>query len=122
VGRVRRTAAFVALWRYARGATRPGAPALGARMAALPRLIGAVLSGRWRGVGRGRLGLMGLAVLYVLSPVDLVPEGLLLAVGLVDDAVVLSWLAGSVLDATERFIAWEQVRPQIIDGRTVPHA
>jgi hypothetical protein len=34
----------------------------------------------------------------------------------------LSWLAGSVLDATERFIAWEHVRPQIIDGRTVPHA
>ena len=88
----------------------------------MPRLIGAVLSGRWRGVGGGRLGLMGLAVLYVLSPIDLVPEGLLLAVGLVDDAVVLSWLAGSVLDATERFIAWEQVRPQIIDGGTVPHA
>ena len=121
MGRVQRTAAFVALWQYARGATRPGAPGLAARLAAMPRLIGAVLSGRWRGVGRGRLGLMGLAVLYVLSPVDLVPEGLLLAVGLVDDAVVLSWLAGSVLDATERFIAWEHVQPQIIDGRIVPH-
>lgn len=117
--RVRRTAAFVALWRFVRGAVRPGSPDLGARIAALPRLVPAVWSGRWSGLGRGRLSLMGLAVLYVLSPVDVIPEGLLLAFGLVDDAVVLSWLAGSVLEATERFIAWERDQPQIAGGSVV---
>ncbi len=119
MGRVGRTAAFAALWRYARGARRPGTPGLMARISALPGLVGAVLSGRWKGVGRGRLALMGVAVLYVLSPVDVVPEGLFLAVGLVDDAVILGWLAGSVLDATERFIAWERGQTQIVDGRIV---
>jgi uncharacterized membrane protein YkvA (DUF1232 family) len=112
VSRVRRTAAFAALWQFVRGQSRPGAPSLSARISAFPRLISAVMSGRWDGLGKGRLALMGLAVMYLLSPVDLIPEGLLLALGLVDDVVVVSWLAGSALDATERFVAWERVQPQ----------
>lgn len=119
MARVRRTAAFVALWRALRGASRQGAPSLGTRLAALPRLATAVMSGQWDGLGAGRLALMGVALFYVLSPIDLVPEGLLLAVGLVDDVVVVSWLAGSVLDATDRFVAWERGESQIIDGEVV---
>ncbi|MGH8825976.1 MAG: YkvA family protein [Jiangellaceae bacterium] len=79
----------------------------------------AVVSGQWDGLGMGRLALMGLALFYVLSPIDLIPEGLLLALGLVDDVVVVGWLAGSVLDATDRFVAWERGGPQIIDGDVV---
>src|SRR5215207_4451421 len=99
MSRVRRTAAFVALWQFFRGQSRPGAPSLATRISAFPRLVSAVMSGRWDGIGRGRLALMGLAVVYILSPVDLIPEGLLLAIGLVDDIMVVSWLAGSALDA-----------------------
>jgi uncharacterized membrane protein YkvA (DUF1232 family) len=58
--------------------------------------------------------MMAVAALYVVSPVDLVPEALLLAVGLVDDVVLVSWLAGAVLSETERFLRWEarrSVRP-----------
>jgi hypothetical protein len=55
----------------------------------------------------------------VLSPVDLVPEGFLLALGLADDVVVVGWLAGSVLDATDRFVAWERGELHIIDGEVV---
>ena len=77
------------------------------------------MSGQWDGLGAGRLALMGVALFYVLSPIDLVPEGLLLAVGLVDDVVVVSWLAGSVLDATDRFVAWERGESQIIDSEVV---
>jgi uncharacterized membrane protein YkvA (DUF1232 family) len=119
VSRVRRTAAFVALWQFIRGQSRRGAPSLATRVNAFPRMISAVMSGRWDGVGKGRLALMGLAVLYLFSPVDLIPEGLLLALGLVDDVVVVSWLAGSALDATERFVAWENVQPQVIEGHVV---
>jgi len=115
VSRVRRTAAFVALWQFVRGQSRPGAPSLATRISAFPRLISAVMSGRWDGLGKGRLALMGLAVLYLFSPVDLVPEGLLLAIGLVDDVVVVSWLAGSALDATERFVAWEGAEPRVVE-------
>ena len=40
---------------------------------------------------------MGLALAYVVSPVDVMPEALMLLAGLGDDAVVLTWLAGAVL-------------------------
>ena len=119
MSRVRRTAAFVALWRFVRGQSRPGAPSLATRVNAFPRLISAVMSGRWDGLGKSRLALMGLAVFYLLSPVDLIPEGLLLAIGLVDDVVVVSWLAGSALDATERFVAWESVQPQVVQSHVI---
>ena len=119
MSRVRRTAAFVALWQFVRGQSRQGAPSLTTRISAFPRLISAVMSGRWYGLGKGRLALMGLAVLYLFSPVDLVPEGLLLAIGLVDDVVVVSWLAGSALDATERFVAWEGTEPQVVERNVI---
>ena len=102
--RVRRTAAFVAFWHFIRGQSRPGAPSLATRINAFPRLVGAVMSGRWDGLGRGRLALMGMAVFYLLSPVDLIPEGLLLAVGLVDDVVVATDGRSAPMH-TERFVA-----------------
>ena len=39
---------------------------------------------------------IGVALLYILSPVDLLPEGLLGMFGFVDDAAVLAYL-GMVL-------------------------
>jgi uncharacterized membrane protein YkvA (DUF1232 family) len=119
MNRVRRTAAFAAFWQFIRGQSRPGAPSLATRINAFPRLVGAVMSGRWNGVGQGRLALMGLAVLYLVSPVDLMPEGLLLAIGLVDDVVVATWLAGSALDATERFIVWEHTQPRVVESHVI---
>jgi uncharacterized membrane protein YkvA (DUF1232 family) len=82
-------------------------------------MVGAVMSGRWDGMGRGRLALMGLAVLYLISPVDMIPEGLLLAIGLVDDVVVVSWLAGTALDTTERFVDWEFRQPPVVQGNVI---
>jgi uncharacterized membrane protein YkvA (DUF1232 family) len=54
-----------------------------------------------------RLLMMAGALAYIISPLDLVPEGLFMVLGLGDDAVVLSWLAGAVLAETEAFLAWE---------------
>jgi uncharacterized membrane protein YkvA (DUF1232 family) len=70
--------------------------------------------------GGGRLALMAAATLYVVSPVDLVPETLLLAVGLVDDFVVITWLAGAVLSETERFLQWEIRGPGPRRVATIP--
>lgn len=99
-----RTAAFRALWRALSAGTR-GGPGLGRRMAALPRMIRASLRGQYD--GGARLFAMALAGAYVVSPVDFLPEAALLAVGLVDDVVVVTWLAGALLAETERFLRWE---------------
>lgn len=108
--RMGRATALSALWAAVSGRRRPGSPAVARLLVALPRMAAATLSGRYDGLTRGRLGLMVLAALYVVSPVDLVPEGALLVVGLADDAMVLAWLAGAVLSETETFLAWEQQR------------
>jgi uncharacterized membrane protein YkvA (DUF1232 family) len=101
-------AALRALWAAISGRRRAGGPPLREQLMALPRLVVQTLTGRYTGITRGRLGLMALAVLYIISPVDLMPEAALLFVGLADDAVVLAWLAGAVLVETDAFLAWER--------------
>jgi uncharacterized membrane protein YkvA (DUF1232 family) len=75
-------------------------------MSALPRLVRASLAGRYD--GRGRLFLWLLAAIYIISPIDLIPELFIPVIGLIDDAFVATWLAGAVLSETERFLEWER--------------
>ena len=106
-------------YRAARIAMRPGGPGLAARLrvaaASSPRswarMVSATLTGRYDGLGKGPLALMLAAVAYVVSPVDLVPEGALLMLGLADDAMVLGWLAAALVGGTEDFLAWERGEP-----------
>lgn len=114
MARLGRRAALAAVWSALRASR--GGPSLGERLTALPRLTGATLRGRYD--GKGRLTGMALAVIYILVPVDLVPELLLGPLGLVDDSLVAVWLAGAVLSETERFLVWEQARgPRVEPGR-----
>ena len=113
---LRRTAAFTALARALTSGAR-GGPPLGRRLAALPRMIGATTRREYD--GGLRLALMAAATAYVVSPVDVVPEALLWVFGLADDAVMLTWLAGSVLAETERFLEWEQRRSRVEAGSVV---
>ena len=39
--------------------------------------------------------------------------------GLVDDAFVVAWLAGTVLLETERFLEWERQRHDVVPGQVV---
>lgn len=105
---MRRTAAFTALWKALRGGRGADGPGLGEQLGAVPRMVRASLSGRYTGLERSRLALMALALVYVVSPVDLVPEAVLLLVGLADDAMVLAWLSGAVLSETQAFLDWER--------------
>ena len=113
MARLGRKAAFTALW-TALSASRRGGPSLGRRLAALPRMILATLTGRYD--GKGRLAAMLFATAYIASPIDLVPEAFLLFFGLIDDAAVAVWLAGAVLSETERFLEWERRRATVIPG------
>jgi uncharacterized membrane protein YkvA (DUF1232 family) len=114
-----RFAALGAVWRALRAGSRPGTPGIGARLRALPRLVTATFLGRYRGTTRGRLVAMALGLVYVLSPIDLVPEVFVPLLGLVDDAFVVAWLAGSVLLETERYLEWETDRQPVVHGEVV---
>lgn len=121
-----RLVAVGAVVKAVRTAMRPGGPSLGERASAVPRLVRAVVAGDYVGVSKGRLLLLLAAAGYVVSPVDLVPEGVLGVIGMADDAMVLGWLATQLVEETEAFLAWERGRGQgqgqgpSASGRTVP--
>jgi uncharacterized membrane protein YkvA (DUF1232 family) len=108
---LKRTAAFTALARQLMRGAR-GGPSLGKRVAALPRMLKATAKGEYD--GGVRVALMAAATIYVVSPFDLIPEAFLLVVGLADDAVMITWLAGTVLAETERFLEWERQRDRVV--------
>ncbi|WP_155374228.1 YkvA family protein [Catellatospora vulcania] len=115
---LRRTAAFTALWKAL--ITGNGSNAsLADRLGAMPRMVVATLRGRYDGLGR--IMAMAAATLYVVSPVDMVPEAFLLVLGLADDVIIVSWIAGALISETDRFLMWENgvktpVGGPIIDG------
>jgi uncharacterized membrane protein YkvA (DUF1232 family) len=104
---LRRHTAWTALVR----AFRPDSAGIGRRIAAVPRMIGATARGEYD--GKSRLAMVLVSAVYIVSPVDLVPEGFLFLLGLVDDAAVAAFLAGALLDETERFLEWERKRDAI---------
>ncbi|HET7304468.1 MAG TPA: YkvA family protein [Segeticoccus sp.] len=110
---------FRSIARAVRRSARPGAPGLVERLAAVPRLARARLRGEYRGVSPREMLLLGGALLYVLSPVDLVPEALFSVFGLGDDAVVVAWIAAALIHHTDDFLAWEQRRAQTIPGEVI---
>jgi uncharacterized membrane protein YkvA (DUF1232 family) len=108
-----------ALLAFAR-AFQPDSPGVGNRLAALPRMIKATFKREYD--GGGRLALMVLAGLYILSPIDVLPEAFFLIFGLIDDAFVVTWLTGAVLSETERFLEWEAGRKgkaKVLPGQVV---
>ncbi|WP_020520278.1 YkvA family protein [Catelliglobosispora koreensis] len=112
---LRRAAALKAIWN---ALTKSGGPSLGKRLVSMPRMFWYSVTGRYDGLGR--LVLITAATAYVASPIDLFPEIVLLLPGLIDDAVVVAWIAGAILSETERFLLWEQgrtVKPvRVVDG------
>jgi uncharacterized membrane protein YkvA (DUF1232 family) len=119
---LRRIKAFRALWDAIRGARSPGTPGVGARLAAVPRMVAMAITGRYPHLGRGRLVLMAVAVGYVLSPVDLLPELFIAVLGLGDDALLATWLAGTLLAEAEAFLAWEaqEARTVVVQPTSPP--
>lgn len=103
-----RLGAFRTIVMAVRTAMRPGSPGLGERLTAVPRLVRATFSGEYTGSTRGRLLMVLGAIAYVVSPVDVVPEAFLTVFGLADDAMVVSWIAATLVNETESFLGWER--------------
>ena len=108
---LKRTAAFTALARALMSGAR-GGPSVSKRLAALPRMMKATATGRYD--GGMRVALMAAATAYVISPIDVIPEAFFLIFGLADDAVMITWLAGSVLSETARFLEWEKQQERVV--------
>ncbi|WP_336209216.1 YkvA family protein [Nonomuraea sp. LPB2021202275-12-8] len=102
-----------AAWRTYREVTKPGTPGLMTRVRAIPRMIGAVMRGRYAGMGKGKLGMMALGVVYMISPIDVIPE-FFLVIGVADDFGVFLWLMASLLGESGRYVDWER---KVITGR-----
>jgi uncharacterized membrane protein YkvA (DUF1232 family) len=67
------------------------------------------LRGDYPRLGKGQLTMLGLGLLYIVSPIDVVPD-FLLGIGVVDDFGVLLWLTTSLLSEGGRYVEWENER------------
>lgn len=121
-GGMRGRTAIGALWRVFRQSRKPGAPGFGDLLSAFPRMLKARLSGQYKGVSLGKLAVMAAAVGYIASPIDVLPEALLLVFGLADDAIVFTWLAGAALDESGRYLEWEKNAQQVASERVPAQA
>jgi uncharacterized membrane protein YkvA (DUF1232 family) len=95
---------------------RPGSASLGERLRAVPSMVRVAASGRYPDLSRSRLAMLALAAAYIVSPIDFVPEAVLLALGFADDAAVAAWLVNQLLEETDRYLAWKQPRRRWAGG------
>lgn len=117
---VRRAAALKVFWQALSGSRRAGSPGFGARIRAVPRMVFQGMRGRYPHLDKGRVGLAVLGLLYVLSPVDFVPEIILPLLGLGDDAFVAAFVIGALLSEVDAFLEWEAQQTRTVVGEVVP--
>ncbi|SDM03383.1 Uncharacterized membrane protein YkvA, DUF1232 family [Modicisalibacter muralis] len=67
-----------------------------------------VIRGRYRPVPWAAIGWMALAFIYLISPLDLIPDVLLL-IGVLDDVVIVGWLLGKVDNALTDYRRWKGI-------------
>ncbi|MGC3873587.1 YkvA family protein [Halomonas sp. GXIMD04776] len=67
-----------------------------------------VIKGRYRPVPWSAFMWMALAFVYLISPLDLIPEALLL-IGMVDDVVIVGWMLHKVDGSLEDYRRWKGV-------------
>jgi uncharacterized membrane protein YkvA (DUF1232 family) len=77
------------------------------RAKALPRLWKVWRSGKYPDLPRSQVVLWAVALVYLVSPIDLLPE-FLPVIGVTDDAGMLVWLLSSLSIASGSFLRWEK--------------
>lgn len=75
----------------------------------LIRMIRCSVSGKYAGLPRTGLLLIVGAVVYLVAPLDILPDPIL-----IDDAAVIAWVAGRVKADMERFRAWEESAASVL--------
>lgn len=51
-----------------------------------------------------------LGVIYILSPIDLIPEVAIPFIGMIDDIAILSLTMPKLIKEVDKFLAWEMTR------------
>ncbi|WP_048308227.1 YkvA family protein [Halomonas sp. PR-M31] len=67
-----------------------------------------VIKGRYRPVPWSAFIWMALALVYLISPLDLIPEVFLL-IGMVDDVVIVGWLLTKVDKSLDGYRHWKAI-------------
>lgn len=80
------------------------------------RLVKAVSNGQYRQVSWYNLMLIVAALVYFVMPIDMIPD-FIFGVGLLDDAMLLTWTLRQVAVEIDHFSAWE--REQLAMAETV---
>ena len=78
------------------------------------RLLRAYAKGEYSQIPWPSLVLIGAAVLYFLSPIDVIPD-FLVGLGYVDDAAVVAFVMKAVATVLDDFRQWEASRPSASD-------
>ena len=81
---------------------------------ALTRMIPLIFKGEYKPAKKRHLILGVGAILYVLSPLDFIPEIALGPLGLVDDIAILAFAVNSIDKELRSFLAWEDQQRNII--------
>jgi uncharacterized membrane protein YkvA (DUF1232 family) len=77
------------------------------RAKALPRLWKAWRGGKYPDLPRSQVLLWVVSLVYLVSPIDVLPE-FLPVIGVTDDAGVLVWLLSSLSIASGSYLRWEK--------------
>ncbi len=75
------------------------------------RLVRAYVNGSYRQISAKSLLTIVAALIYFVSPIDLIPD-FLLGFGLIDDATVLAWTIRACAADLASFLAWENKDPE----------
>ncbi len=110
----RQLAAAAAVGRAVRAGSQQGTPSLPERIRVVPAMLRDALAGRFPALSRPRVLMLLLGVLYIVSPIDLLPESALLLLGLSDDVLIAGWVVAGTLDAAGEYALWRRYAPNAL--------
>lgn len=84
-------------------------------LTSLFRIVKSWKSGSYREVPWNTVVLSTGAIVYFLTPIDLVPD-VIPVLGLIDDIAVVRWVIGAIRNDLAKFRVWEQSQPQLSPG------
>lgn len=76
----------------------------------LAAYIGDVMHGRYKDYNRISLTLALAAIIYVVSPLDVVPD--VLPLGFVDDISIVTWAISRLTSELDKYASWRKLQPQ----------
>jgi uncharacterized membrane protein YkvA (DUF1232 family) len=88
---------------------------------AVVRLVQAYAKGNYKQAPWKSLVMIVAAILYFVSPIDLIPD-FILGLGFADDIAVITFVYKSIQKDIEKFLAWERIQDEVnIDDAVAAH-